>query len=287
MMKKASHAMARTRRPAFQPVGKAVAAVRRRIRAVPRLAMVLGSGFGGVLNEVQVKVKIPCSTLPGYPQPTVSGHAGGVICGTLGRTEVILLAGRAHYYEGHDMDAVTFSVRMLAGLGVEAVVLTNAAGGLNRKFKVGDFMMLTDHINLMGINPLRGTMSGDDSGFVDMTQAYDIELQLLLQRAARRTRIGLRGGVYLAVGGPSYETPAEIRAFRRLGADAIGMSTVPEVIVARREGLRVAAVSCITNMAAGISSATLSHVEVLETGRRTSQQAGRLLKQFVRLYATD
>lgn len=197
------------------------------------------------------------------------------------------MAGRVHFYEGHDMDAVTFGIRVLAGLGVETVVLTNAAGGLDPKFKVGDVMMLTDHINLMGANPLRGTMTVGGSGFVDMTHAYDLDLQLLLRRAGRQAKVSIRRGVYLAVSGPSYETPAEIRAFRRLGADAVGMSTVPEVIVARQEGLRVAAVSCITNLAAGMAPGGLSHDEVLKTGRSTSEQAARLLKRFAMLYAKD
>jgi purine-nucleoside phosphorylase len=197
---------------------------------------------------------------------------------------VIVLAGRVHYYEGHNMEAVTFGVRILAELGVESVLVTNAAGGLNPKFRVGDFMMLSDHINCMGVNPLRGEARPDRARFVDLTEAYDPGLQSLLRRAARRIQLPLRRGVYMAVSGPSYETPAEIRAFRRLGADAVGMSTVPEVIVARQQGLRVAGLSCITNLAAGIGGKPLDHAEVLETGARVSRQASRLLQHFATLY---
>lgn len=182
------------------------------------------------------------------------------------------------------MEAVTFGVRVLAGLGVDSVVITNAAGGLNPRFRVGDFMLLTDHINFMGVNPLRGNPPPGRSRFVDLTEAYDPGLQSLLRRAARQTRVPLRQGVYMAVSGPSYETPAEIRAFRRLGADAVGMSTVPEVMVARQLGLRVAGLSCITNLAAGIGGKPLDHGEVLETGVRVSQQAARMLEQFAILY---
>jgi purine-nucleoside phosphorylase len=197
------------------------------------------------------------------------------------------LSGRAHYYEGHPMTLVTFAVRALAAYGIRGLLLTNAAGGINRGFRPGDFMMLTDHINLMGTNPLRGDPVPGLPRFVDLTCAYDLGLRRLMRQAFRDCGLKLRTGTYLAVCGPSYETPAEIRAFARLGADAVGMSTVPEVIVARQCGLKVAALSCITNLAAGRSRATLSHAEVLETGERVKKLAAQLLKNFAKLYGQD
>lgn len=249
--------------------------------------MVLGSGFGHVLEELVVATKIPYAKLPGFPPVGVSGHAGELYLGHLGGTAIAVLSGRAHYYEGHPMERVTFAVRMLAEFGIRDLLLTNAAGGLNRRFRAGDFMVLTDHINFMGVNPLRGAPVPGRPRFVDLTQAYDQELSALLHRAGRAAGLRLRRGVYLAVSGPSYETPAEIRAFARLGADAVGMSTVPEMIVARQYGLRVAAMSCITNLAAGISTSPLSHEEVLETGERVKKSGASLLKHFARLYGRN
>jgi purine-nucleoside phosphorylase len=207
-----------------------------------------------------------------------------VVCGKLGGIDVIILAGRVHFYEGHDMQAVTFGVRVLARLGVESVLVTNAAGGLNARYRVGDLMMLTDHINFMGVNPLRGPAGERGKGFVDLTRAYDPGLQTLLRCAARQVKVSLRQGVYLAVSGPSYETPAEVRALRGLGADVVGMSTVPEVIAARQEQLRVAGLSCITNLAAGLGGESLDHEEVLATGAQVSEKTARLLERFARLY---
>jgi purine-nucleoside phosphorylase len=217
----------------------------------------------------------------------VSGHSGKLLIGHLEGTPVMVLSGRAHYYEGHPMALVTFAVRALAGYGIRDLLLTNAAGGVNRSLHPGDFMMLTDHINLMGANPLRGGPVPGLPRFVDLTYAYDQGLRRLLRQAGRECGLKLRTGTYLAVCGPSYETPAEIRAFARLGADAVGMSTVPEVIVARQCSLHVAAVSCITNLAAGRSPKRLSHAEVLETAERVKKVAGQLLKNFTRLYGQD
>jgi purine-nucleoside phosphorylase len=250
----------------------------------PTLAIVLGSGFHHLLTELRVEKKIPYAKIPGFPKPTVSGHAGELFFGTLGGTPVIVLSGRAHFYEGHPMERVTFAVRTLAAFGIRDLLLTNAAGGLNRNFRAGDFMMLTDHINLMGANPLRGEAIPGLPRFVDLTQTYDPGLGRLLRAAGKECKVNLRSGVYLAVSGPSYETPAEIRAFARLGADAVGMSTVPEAIVARQCGVNVAAVSCITNLAAGISKEKLSHAEVLETAERVKTHAAALLRNFAKLY---
>ena len=273
----------------------------------PGLGLVLGSGFGSVLDEIEEVAVISYAKLPGFPQPTVAGHAGKLVIGKLAGVPVMALSGRAHFYEGHSMERVTFAVRTLAACGVCNVLLTNAAGGINRRFRVGDFMLLTDHINFMGVNPLRGAFAPvseltkselvkgptnspthlftNSMRFVDLTQAYDPSLSRMLVRAARSAKVKLHRGVYLAVSGPSYETPAEIRAFKRLGADAVGMSTVPEVIVARQLGLRVVALSCITNLAAGISKTSLSHDDVLDVGKRVHARATALTKQFAKLYA--
>lgn len=255
-------------------------------RLRPTLAIVLGSGFHHTLTELRVAKKIPYAKIPGFPKPTVSGHAGELFFGTLDGTPVIVLSGRAHFYEGHSMERVTFAVRALAAFGIRDLLLTNAAGGLNKKFRAGDLMMLTDHINLMGANPLRGEAIGGLPRFVDLTHTYDPGLRKLLRAAAGQCQLKLQSGVYLAVSGPSYETPAEIRAFARLGADAVGMSTVPEAIVARQCGLNVAAVSCITNLAAGISKENLSHAEVLETAERVKTRATAFLKNFTKLYGS-
>jgi inosine/guanosine/xanthosine phosphorylase family protein len=250
----------------------------------PTLGFVLGSGFHHVARGLEVEARIPYAALRGFPPPTVAGHAGELVVGRLGGTPTLVLSGRAHYYEGHSLETVTLGIRLLAALGVRTVLLTNAAGAVNPRFRPGDLMMLTDHLNFMGANPLRGGVTPGLERFVDLTETYDVNLRKRLQRAAKAAGIQLRQGVYLAVSGPNYETPAEVRAFRRLGADAVGMSTVPEAIVARQLGLSVAAVSCLTNLAAGVSSSPLSHHEVLAVGRTAAPQAARLLTGFARLH---
>ncbi len=227
---------------------------------------------------------MPYRALPGFPAAGVAGHIGELLIGTLAKTPVLVLSGRSHFYEGHAMSLVTFAVRVLAAYGITDLLLTNAAGGVKRTLQPGDFMVLTDHINFMGANPLRGRGWPGLPRFVDLSSAYDAALRKLLQRASKGCGVRLHSGVYLAVSGPSYETPAEIRAFRRLGADAVGMSTVPEVIVARQCGLRVAALSCITNAAAGIGPGVLSHAEVLQTAKAAGNRAARLITAFARLY---
>lgn len=262
-----------------------VAKLHQQSRLRPVLGLVLGSGFQRVLAEMDVAVRLPYATLRGFPQTGVAGHAGEWLIGTLGGTPVYALNGRVHYYEGHALEQVTFAIRVLAAAGVRDLLLTNAAGGINRCFRPGDFMRLTDHINLMGVNPLRGPAASGLPRFVDLTQAYDPGLGQILSQAARAAKVPLRRGVYLAVSGPSYETPAEIRAFARLGADAVGMSTVPETIVARQLGLRVAALSCITNLGAGLGAAPLSHQEVLETAQRVKKSGATLLLEFAKRHA--
>ncbi len=249
----------------------------------PTLAFILGSGFHHALSLLKVECEVDYRRLSGFPPVGVSGHAGKLYLGHFGKCPVMVLSGRAHFYEGHPMSLVTFAVRTLAAFGIRDLVLTNAAGGVNRKFQAGDFMVLADHINLMGTNPLRGAPEPGLAQFPDLSRAYDPGLSRGLHLAGRRAGLRMHSGVYLAVSGPTYETPAEVRAFARLGADAVGMSTVPETIVARQCGLRVAAVSCITNLAAGRSRSPLSHAEVLETAKRVQSLAARMLHNF----ATD
>lgn len=253
-------------------------------RLRPTLAIVLGSGFQHVRTALRVDAKTSCARIPGFPVPSVSGHAGELIFGKLGGVPVLVLSGRTHFYEGYSMEQVTFPVRTLAALGIRDLLLTSAAGGINKKFRPGDFMILTDHINLMGTNPLRGASVSGLNRFVDLTDTYDKSLRALLVRAGKAGGLRLHQGVYLAVSGPSYETPAEIRAFARLGADAVGMSTVPEAIAARQYGLHVAGISCITNPAAGRGKGPLSHVEVLKTAKKVELLAVELLKNFTDLY---
>ena len=250
----------------------------------PTLALVLGSGFHHALAGLRVDKRIACAKIPGFPRPTVSGHAGELFFGHLGRTPVLVLSGRVHFYEGQPMERVTFPVRTLAAFGITDLLLTNAAGGVNKEFRAGDFMALTDHINFMGANPLRGPAVPGLERFVDLTDTYDARLRALLFRAGEIAGLKLQRGVYLAVSGPSYETPAEIRAFATLGADAVGMSTVPEAVAARHCGLNVAAVSCITNPGAGIGKEKLSHAEVLATAERVKKSGAALLMNFAGLY---
>lgn len=278
----------RQRLPAAAPLPDPALTVRRlraRTSLLPRLALVLGSGFGGVADLLRDPQCIPYTDLPGFPVPTVSGHAGELLVGEHHGVPVAVLCGRVHYYEGRALAEVTFPIRVLAAWGVPDLVLTNAAGGIHPRLRPGDFMLLRDHINFMGDNPLRGSEWPGRTRFVDLSRAYDPELGRGLALTARATGIRLHRGVYLAVSGPSYETPAEIRAFARLGADAVGMSTVPEVIVARQCGLRVAAVSCITNLAAGRSRKPLSHQEVLEQSNRVTRQATAWIDAFLQWYA--
>jgi xanthosine phosphorylase len=248
----------------------------------PRAALVLGSGLGGVADAVQDAVRFPYAELPGFPVGGVAGHAGQLVLGELGGLPVAVLQGRAHLYEGIDPGALAVPVRTVRALGADIIVFTNAAGSLRHEVGPGRLMALTDHINLTGLNPLTGP--NDDAigeRFVGMGRAYDPELLGRLRSAAVELGVELAEGVYLAVPGPSFETAAEIRAFRVLGADAVGMSTVLEVIAARHCGLRVAAVSAITNLAEGMSSEALSHEGTLAAAGRAASDLGRLLHHFV------
>lgn len=273
-----------TRRPHTLPQPSATASlILRRTALKPRLAIILGSGFGPVAQSLTVDREFPYRDLPGFPVGSAPGHEGRLRIGTWHSVPVAVLSGRAHHYEGFEPGEVVFATRVLAAMGVETLLVTNAAGGIHPKFRVGDFMILNDHINFMGMNPLRGPVGRGEPRFVDMTRAYDPDLQQHLKAAARSIRLPVREGVYLAVSGPSFETPAEIRAFRRWGADAVGMSTVPEVIVARHCGLRVAGCSCITNAAAGLGgkAQVVSAEEVLEVAKARERQACDWIGAFV------
>jgi purine-nucleoside phosphorylase len=258
-------------------------AIRRKAKKEPRIGLVLGSGLGAFAEGLSDRTAISYDKIPNFPVPSgVVGHAGELVLGTVGSTPVAVLSGRIHYYEGRTMPEVVFPVRVLARLGVRAVILTNAAGGVRLSFRPGDLMVLTDHINGFGANPLIG---GNDevlgARFPDMSAIYDARLRRVIQAEARRLKIPLRQGVYVGLQGPSYETPAEIRMWRKLGADAVGMSTVPEAIALRHAGVRVAGISTITNMAAGVLKQTLNHAEVMETTRRVGARFVQLLEAAV------
>lgn len=248
----------------------------------PKLAMILGSGLGGLADTFDHRQAVPFSKIPGFTASKVAGHKGNLVFGKMHRIPVVAMQGRVHYYEGHPMEDVIFGVRVMRKLGADALIVTNAAGGINKQFKVGDLMLITDHINNLGTHPLRGE-NPDLLGprFYDMTVAYDAEFRVAALACAKRQKLTLRQGVYVANTGPSYETPAEIRMMRGWGADAAGMSTVPEVLAARHMGMRVLGISCITNMAAGVLKSTLSHAEVIETTERVSENFKRLVSEIV------
>jgi purine-nucleoside phosphorylase len=254
----------------------------------PTVGVVLGSGLGSVANGVTEAVRIPYRDIPHFPQSTVEGHSGRIVAGRLGGTPVIMLQGRVHYYEGYSPAQVTFPMRVLGGLGIEAVILTNAAGGIDENYPMGQLVLLADHINLMGWNPLVGPNeprfarhSGAGLRFFDMTEAYSKRLRAMARQAASDEGLSIEEGVYVAVSGPSFETPAEIRAFRKLGATLVGMSTVPETIVARHMGIEVLGISCVTNKAAGLNTEPLSHEEVFETGRLVERRLAGVLERLV------
>jgi len=265
----------------LQRVRHAAAFVAERVSARPSVGIVLGSGLGAFAEQLQSGVRIPYGEIPDMPHSSVVGHAGNLCLGSLGAVQVACLQGRAHIYEGNTPTRAVFGVRLLAELGCNVVLLTNAAGGIHSSFAAGDLMLITDHLNLMGSNPLCGPNFGDGPRFPDMSRAYDLSLQEAAREAARRADVTLREGVYAAMLGPSYETPAEIRMLRTLGADAVGMSTVPEVIALRQRGVRVGAVSCITNLAAGLSGQALDHSEVEATARRSRDAFAALLERWV------
>jgi purine-nucleoside phosphorylase len=263
----------------FSSVQRAAAWLRDRKIETPSTAIVLGSGLGDFAEVLKDPVVVPYADIPGWPASTVIGHAGRFVVGTHAGRRVAALSGRAHFYEGHDLRTVTFSTRVLGALGIRTLILTNAAGGINLAFKPGTLMAIDDHINLLGSNPLVGP-NEDRFGtrFPDMTEVYSRRLRGIADEAARSQGLALAHGVYASVHGPSYETPAEIRYLRLIGADAVGMSTVPEAIVARHMGLDVLGISCITNPAAGVLPAPLVHEEVMGVAKRVKAEFSRLLE---------
>ena len=257
--------------------------IQRRANARPGIGVVLGSGLGAFAGELTDSTSIPYSEIPGWPQSTAVGHSGRLVIGKLcGSLDVAVMAGRAHLYEGHSMAAVTFGVRVLGALGVRSIVFTNAAGGINLDLDRGGLVLISDHINLQGANPLIGP-NDDRLGprFPDMSEAYSSSFRATAKQVAAEQGIAVTEGVYAAMTGPSYETPAEIRFLRTIGADVVGMSTVPEVIVANHMGLKVLGISCVTNMAAGILPQKIDHEEVLETGAMVRDTLVRYLKALL------
>jgi len=255
-----------------------ISLIKKKINIDPQIGLILGSGLGALADEITDPVYLPYETIPNFPVSTVEGHTGRLVIGNLAGVPVLTMQGRFHFYEGYNMKKITFPVRVMQGLGITKLIVTNAAGGINLDFEQGTIMLIKDHINLMGTNPLIGK-NLDEFGprFPDMSYAYDPEFLFLAENVAHNLNIKVRKGVYAGVIGPSYETPAEIRFLRTIGADAVGMSTVPEVIVANHGGMSVLGISCITNMAAGVRDYRINHEEVIETANRVKENLRSLL----------
>jgi purine-nucleoside phosphorylase len=256
--------------------------IRARTKLEPRIAIVLGSGLGGFADEFEEPVGVPYEEIPGFARSTAQGHAGRLVIGKVDDVPVVAMQGRVHFYEGYSLEQVTFPIRTFKLLGIKTLILTNASGGINVQLTQGALMVISDHLNLMGDNPLRGP-NDERFGprFPDMSAVYAPELQEIVIEEARAIGVEVRRGIYGALSGPSYETPSEIHLLRNLGADAVGMSTVPEAIVARHMGLEVLGISCITNMAAGISDEPINHEEVMATGDRVRDVFTLLLQRVV------
>jgi purine-nucleoside phosphorylase len=266
----------------IERIREAVTFVGSRVRARPQVAVVLGSGLGGFADSLSAKTEIPYSQIPHFPRSSVEGHSGKLVAGTFEQAPLVVMAGRVHAYEGYSAEEVVFPVRVLATLGVKMLVLTNAAGAINTAFRPGELMILTDHVNFTGMNPLVGPQYPDlGQRFTDMTEGYHPKLIAACEQSARRIGLNMRKGVYAGLLGPSFETPAEIRMFRTLGADAVGMSTVLESIAANQMGVKVLGISCITNMAAGILPKKLDHKEVMEVGAKVKSVMEELLAEVV------
>lgn len=261
---------------------EATAFIQKQLSEKPHVGLILGSGLGMLADEIENPVKIKYDVIPGFPVSTVEGHAGQLVIGELEGVNVIAMQGRFHFYEGYGLDAVTFPVRVMKQLGVEKLFVTNAAGGVNEAFEPGNLMLITDHINNTGQNPLMGPNDNEQGvRFPDLSQAYDRKLQALAKDVATELSLDLKAGVYVWNTGPSYETPAEIKMLQKVGGDAVGMSTVPEVIVARHVGLDVLGISCISNMAAGILDQPLNHEEVIETTEKVREDFLRFVKTIL------
>lgn len=267
----------------FEKIERAAEFIKQKIDGNPEVGLILGSGLGVLAEEIENPIIIPYHDIPEFPVSTVEGHAGQLVIGHLGGKKVVAMQGRFHYYEGYSMEKVTFPVRVMKLLGVEQLIVTNAAGSVNESYVPGDLMIITDHINLMGNNPLIG-MNEERFGprFPDMSEAYNKELRAKAKKVATKIGLDVKEGVYIGNTGPTYETPAEVRMARTLGGDAVGMSTVPEVIVARHSGMKVLGISCLTNMAAGILDQPLSHVEVIETTEKVKSSFLEFVKSIVK-----
>lgn len=266
----------------YERVEHAARVIRARTKLEPRIAIILGSGLGGFADEFEEGIGIPYEEIPGFATSTAQGHAGRLVIGKIDTVPVMAMQGRVHYYEGYSLEEVTFPVRTFKVLGVKTLILTNASGGINVELSQGALMVISDHLNLMGDNPLRGP-NDERFGprFPDMSAVYARELQEMVIEEAKAIGVEVRRGIYGALSGPSYETPAEIHLLRNLGADAVGMSTVPEAIVARHMGLEVLGISCITNMAAGIGDEPINHEDVMATGDRVREMFAKLLRRVV------
>ena len=256
--------------------------IRARWKEEARIALILGSGLGAFADDLQEQVAIPYTEIPGFARSTVAGHAGRLVLGKIEDVPIVAMQGRFHYYEGYAFDEVIFPIRVFSLMGVKALVLTNAAGGINVAFDQGALMVISDHLNLIGENPLRGA-NDDRFGprFPDMSEVYARDFQEIAVDEAHAIGIELRRGIYAALSGPSYETPAEVRMLRTLGADAVGMSTVPEAIIARQMGIKVLGLSCITNLAAGVHDEPINHEDVMETGERVRETFKELLRRII------
>ncbi|HYK72722.1 MAG TPA: purine-nucleoside phosphorylase [Pseudoneobacillus sp.] len=267
----------------FAKIQNAATFLKEKYSNVPKIGLILGSGLGVLAEEIENAVKIPYNEIPDFPVSTVEGHAGQLVFGSVNNVEVVAMQGRFHYYEGYSFEKVTFPVRVMKELGVEILIVTNAAGGVNESFNPGDLMIISDHINNMGNNPLIGP---NDSRlgvrFPDMSESYTKQLRTLAKEVSKNLNIEVQEGVYVGNTGPSYETPAEVRMIRTMGGDAVGMSTVPEVIVARHAGMKVMGISCISNMAAGILDQPLNHEEVIETTEKVKANFLLYVKELIK-----
>jgi purine-nucleoside phosphorylase len=271
-----------TSQTVYERMEHAARTIRSRYVEEVRVVLVLGSGLGAFADDLEDAVIIPYEEIPGFARPTVEGHVGRLVLGKIEGVPVAVMQGRFHYYEGYAFEEVIFPIRTLATLGAKSLILTNAAGGINVAFDQGALMIISDHLNLMGMNPLRGRHDERfGQRFPDMTEVYSREYQEVAVEEAHAMGLELRRGIYAALSGPSYETPAEIRMLRILGADAVGMSTVPEAIAAQQMGMKILGISCITNMAAGVIGEPINHQEVIETGERVRDTFKDLLRRVI------
>jgi purine-nucleoside phosphorylase len=259
-----------------EKVVEALTVLKHHIDHQPQIGIILGSGLGGLVDEIENSAGVRFEDIPHFPVSSIEGHRGEVLCGRLCDASLLAISGRVHYYEGFSMQQVVFPVRVMAAFDLKTVMITNSAGAINESYQPGEIVSIRDHINLMGDNPLRGS-----ADFVDLTEAYSAELRHLARKTANRQGITLQEGVYAAYSGPSYETPAEIRALRTMGADLVGMSTVPEVIMANRLGMKVLGLSIITNMAAGMGAGPLAHQDVIKASKKASAKFSALVKGII------